>query len=191
LSSGSGISKQSKLITMEAKKPNYGLTYGVILGLVMIIYTVILYLGGVKLFISPLAWVAWCIPIVVAVLGGLKQKKALGGYMSYGEALKTVFLICVIGSLISTIFSYVLFNIIDEPFRQALAQETAVIQEKMMRKFGASDALIEKSVADTLNGNSYTIGKIMLGYAFGLIFWFIVSLIIAAIIKKNKPEFQN
>lgn len=176
---------------MEAKKPNYGLSYGVILGLVLIIFTVILYLGGVKWFIGPLAWVAWCIPILVAVLGGLKQKKALGGFMSFGEALKTVFLICVIGSLLSTLFNYLLLNFIDVPFQQALAQETAVVQEKMMRKFGASDATIEKSVADTLNGNNYTIGRIMLGYAFGLIFWFIISLIIAAIIKKNKPEFQN
>jgi len=176
---------------MEGKKPNYGLSYGVILGLVSIIYTVILYLGGVKLFLSPLAWVAWCIPIVIAVLGGLKQKKALGGYMSFGEALKTVFLVFVIGTLISTAFNYVLLNYIDVPFREALAQESAVVMEKMMRKFGASETTIEKSVADTLNGNSYSIGKVLLGYVFFLIGWFIVSLIIAAIIKKNKPEFQN
>jgi hypothetical protein len=97
----------------------------------------------------------------------------------------------VIGTLISTIFNYVLFNFIDVPFREALAQETALIQEKMMRSFGASEATIDKSVADTLSGNNYTISKILLSYALGLIFWFVISLIIAAIIKKSKPEFQN
>jgi len=176
---------------MEAKKTNAGLTYGVILGLALIIFTLILYLGGVKWFVSPFAWAGFCIPVVFAVIGGVKQKKANGGYLSFSEALKTVFLVFVIGTLISTLFNYLLFNIIDVPFRQALAQETAVIQEKMMRRFGAPESSIEKSVADTLSGNSYSISKILLSYAFGLILWFLLSLIIAAIVKKSKPEFQN
>jgi len=176
---------------MEEKKPNYGLTYGVILGLAVVIFTLLLYLGGVNWFVHPVAYAGFAIPIVFAVIGGVKQKRALGGYMSFGMALKTVFLVFVVGTFISTVFNYVLFNIIDVPFREALAQETAVAQEKMMRSFGASDATIEKSVAETLSGNNYSISRILLGYALGLILWFVISLIIAAIIKKNKPEFQN
>ena len=176
---------------MDAQKTNAGLTYGVILGLASIIFTLLLYLGGVKWFVNPIAWAGIAIPIVFGVLAGIKQKKNNGGYLSYGEALKTIFLACVIGTLISTLFSYVLFNFIDIPFRQALAQEQAVVQEKMMRSFGVSDSTIEKTVQDTLNGNAYSIGKILMTYVFGLIFWFIISLILAAIVKKSKPEFQK
>ena len=58
-----------------------------------------------------------------------------------------------------------------------------------MQKFGAPQDAIDKATEDALKGNNFSFGKQMLGTAFYCIFWFIVSLIIAAIIKKKKPEF--
>ena len=174
---------------METKKSNVGVTYGLICGLASIIFGLILYMGGVKMFVNPIAYLGFVIPIVIATLGGLKQKKNNGGYIEFSEALKTVFLIFVIGSVISTAFNYILLNFIDIPFREALAQETAEKTAQFMQKFGASQDQIDKATEDILKGNSYTIGKQLLGVAFFCIVWFIVSLIIAAIIKKKKPEF--
>ena len=176
---------------MATGKTNIGLMYGLISGGVAIVFTLVLYLAGVKWFVHPIAWAGLALPIVVAVLGGLAQKKANGGYLEFGAALKTVFLIFVIGSVVSTAFTYVLFNIIDVPFREALSQETAEVTEKMMQKFGASQADIDKATADAMNGNNYTVSRLALSFAFGCILWFVFALIIAAIIKKKKPEFEN
>ncbi|MBS1748449.1 MAG: DUF4199 domain-containing protein [Bacteroidetes bacterium] len=174
---------------METKKSNTGLTYGLISGLASILFSLLLYLGGVKWFISPIAYSGILIPIILAVLAGLKQKKTEGGYLEFGSALKTIFTCFVIGTIISTLFSFVLFNFIDVPFRQALTQETTVKMQGIMQKFGAPQDAIDKATEESLKGNNYTFGKMMLGTAFYCIFWFIVSLIIAAIIKKKKPEF--
>lgn len=177
-------------MTTTTGSKNFGLTYGLISGAASVLFTLVLYLGGVKLFVNPIAFLGWAIPIVFAVLAGLAQKKANGGYLDFKQALKVTFTVFVVGSLISTVFSYVLFNIIDVPFREALAQETAMVTEKMMKGFGASQNDIDKAVEQSLNGNNYTPGKMLLGFAMLCIPWFIVSLIISAIIKKNKPEFE-
>ena len=176
---------------MASGKTNAGLSYGLMSGGAAILLSLVLYLGGAKMFVNPIAYLGFAIPIVFAVLGGLAQKKANGGYLEFSEALKTVFTIFVIGSFLSTAFMFLLLNVIDVPFRQALSQETAQATEKMMEKFGAPQEQIDKSTAETLNGNSFSLGKQFLGFAFGTIFWFIISLIIAAIIKKKKPEFDN
>jgi hypothetical protein len=176
-------------MTTSAGKKNMGVLYGLIHGGIAILFTLVLYLGGVKWFTHPLAWSALAIPLVVGVLGGLAQKKVNGGFLSFGEALKTVFTVFVIGTLVSTAFSYLLFNVIDVPFREALSQEAAEATAKMMERFGASQEQIDKAVEETLSGNNYTLSRQVLGFAFMSIVWFVISLIIAAIIKKDKPAF--
>lgn len=179
-------------MTIESSsKKNTGVLYGLINAGVAIVFTVILYLGGAKMFVSPFAYVGMVLPVAVCVIGGLQHRKQLGGYLEFSEALKVTFLILVIGSLIATVFQFILFNYIDVPFREALAQVTAEKAEQLMRRFGASEDQIDKAVQDTLNGNSYTLGKLFLGFAFGCIWWFIVALVVSAIIKRKKPPFEN
>ncbi len=176
---------------MENKQTNVGVTYGLIAGLASVIFGLILYLGGAKWFVSPIAYTGFLVPIIIAVLAGLKQKKLNDGFLEFREALKVVFTVFVIGTVISTIFNYVLFNFIDVPFREALTQETVVKTQQMMQKFGASQEQIDKASEDMMKGNNYTLGKQTLGMAFACIFWFVISLIISAIIKKKKPEFPT
>jgi amino acid transporter len=177
-------------VESSSSSKNLGVLYGLINAGVAIVFTVILYLGGAKMFVSPVAYCGMILPIVVCVLGGLQLRKQQG-YLEFAQALKTTFLILVIGSLIATIFQFVLFNYIDVPFRQALAQETAQKAEQMMRRFGAPESEIEKAVEKTLDQNNYTIGRLLLGFVFGCIFWFIVALIVSAIIKRKPSPFEN
>lgn len=174
---------------MAAAK-NHGLTNGVINGLVGILFTVILYLIGVKAFVSPFAYVAMVIPIVFAVLAANARKKNQGGFLSFAEALQTTFTVFVIGTILGIIFNYVLLNFIDVGFREALAQETAESVAKMMQRFGAKQEDIDKAMTDAQNGNNYSAGKMALGFAFSSIVSFIVCLIISAIVKKSKPAFE-
>ncbi len=176
---------------MEQTKTNTALTYGLIGGIITIVYMLLLYIGGLEIYTGILAFGAYLIPIVTAVMGGIKEKKLQGGYLSFKGALKTVFLIFLIISLLTTIFNHLLLNVIDVPFRQALMQDAAVKMEKMMTKLGAPQDTIDKALNDLDNPENYSFGKIMLGFFWGAIVWFIISLIIAAIIKKKRPEFEN
>jgi hypothetical protein len=171
---------------------NVGLTYGLIGGIAMIVYTLCLYLAGIEIFMSiPLSFLAYGLMITIAVLAGLKQRKLQGGYLSFAEALKTVFLTFVLAFFLSTIFNYVLLNYIDTGFRDQMTKATIEKVEEMMRKFGAPESEIEKAMERTASPDNYTIGRTLLGYGTMCILSCLVSLVIAAIIKKNKPPFEN
>jgi hypothetical protein len=176
---------------MEYKMTNTPLIYGVITGFSLVIFILILYMGGVSWFMSPVAFLQYVILIILAVLCGLKERKLQGDHMSFGHALKVLFLFFVISGIIATLFTYLLMNFIDVPFRQALSQQAAEATEKFMEKMGLPQESIDKAVGDLLSGKSYSIGNMLLSYAIGLIGWFLVSLIIAAIIKKQRPPFDN
>lgn len=174
----------------QESKMSAGLLYGLILGAVSILFTLGLYLAGAEAFVGPVAYLGYVIPIVLSVLAGIAHKKMNGGFLEFGAALKTCFTVFVVGSLISTLFSYVLFNFIDVPFQQALNQEYARSTEAFMKKLGAPEADTQKTVDTILTGENYTLNKLLVNFAVVSILWFLISLIIAAIVKKAKPVFQ-
>lgn len=178
-------------MTTETSGKNVNLLYGLLYGGVSIAFTVILYLGGVKWFLNPIAYMGYVIPIVFAVLAASHQKKLQGGYLEFSEALKTTFMVLVTGSLISVAFDYILFNYIDVPFRQALMQESAQKVERMLEKLNMPPEKIDEAVDKMLNSNSYSVGQLLLGFAFRCIGLFILALIVSAIMKKKRPVFEN
>jgi len=176
---------------MENKNSNPGLTYGLIAGLLMILLTLGLYLGGAESFLSPVSYLGYVILIVVAVMAGRKQKQVNGGFLPFSQALKIVFSVFVVAMLLQTLFTYLLFNFIDTDFAAALNQISMEKAEEIMRKFGVPEADIEKALEQSRNQNNYSLGKMLLGFFISCIFSFIFALIIAAIIKKKQPEFDN
>ncbi len=176
---------------METKKTNTGLTYGLIAGLALVVFTLILYVIGVESFLGPLAWLSYVIIIVVAILAGLRQRKLNGGYLEFSQALKVTFTVFALGLLIQTVFNYLLMNYIDTAFRDALTQQTMEKMEEMLRRFGASEDDIEKAIAQGSSSDSYALKNIFLGYGVMCIVYFIVALIISAIIKRRPNNFEN
>lgn len=173
------------------KTSNIGLSYGLITGLVICVITLLQYLGGLKAYLSPLGYLTYVVLIVMAVLAGQKQKKINGGYLEFSEALKVTFSVFASALLLQTLFTYVLFNFIDVPFKEALAQEVMNKTEEFMRKFGASDNTIDEALERARQSDSFSFGSMMLGFGIWCIVWFIVCLIISAIIKKTKPVFPT
>jgi predicted permease len=59
--------------------------------------------------------------------------------------------------------------------------------EKMMARFGVPQEEIDKAIKTAQNTDNFSIGNMLLSFAFTCILWFLFSLIIAAIVKKKKP----
>jgi len=180
------------MTSQTVTRSNVGMTYGLIAGLAMIVLSLCLYLAGVKIFTNmTLGLIGYLVIILLAVMAGMKQRNQQGGYLTFAEALKTVFLVFVLAFLLQTIFNYVLFNYIDTSFRDAVTQVTMEKTEAMMRRFGAPDSDIEKAMESISSTDSYSIKNLGIGFAMMCIVFFLVSLIIAAIVKKNRPPFEN
>lgn len=175
----------------DKKNSNIGLWYGLIAGLVICITTLIQYLAGIETYLGPIGFLTYVVLIVIAVLAGLKQKKLNGGYLKFNEALKVTFSVFASALLLQTLFTYVLLNYIDIPFKEALAQETMNRTEDFLRKLGTSDSVIDETMEEATKKDPFSFGNMILGYAFWCILWFLVSLTISAIIKKNQPVFPT
>ncbi len=176
---------------MEAKKTNPLLQYGLLSGIVSILFLILLYIAGAKSFTSPVAWLGLAIPIILAVLACRKQKKENGGFLEFSQALKISFGVMAISSLLYSLASFVLLNFIDTAFRERLLQATIEMTQRMMQRFNAPQDAIDKTIQEMTTSNPYSLGRTMFNFAWFCIVWFIIALIISAIVKKKKPEFPQ
>ena len=166
------------------------LIYGIVAGLAICVLSIVLYLMGSEAFLSY-AWFNYIILIAIAVLAGLAKRKANDGYLPFPAALKTVFGTMVLAMLIQTIFNYVLFNYIDVSFGEAMKQAGIDKAEQMMKSLNVPQDTIDKEIDKAAKDNPHSLGSLFMGFGIFAIVSFIISLIISAIIKRNKPEFEN
>lgn len=163
--------------------------FGLISAAIIVGYTLIAYLVDMSLFTNTwLGALRFVVLIVVLILAVNASKKLMGGYISFGQAFTASFITSLIGSLISTAFTIILFDFID---KEAAAQITELAIEasiEMMEKFGATDTdAIDKMQEELRNNNQYSTANQAKGFFYGLIFYAVLSLVIAAFTKKNQP----
>ncbi len=174
---------------METKQTNPLLQFSILSAVTGILAYVGLYLAGVKYMLSPFAFISsYGFPIVFAVLACLTSKKQNNGFLEFGKALKISFGVFVLTALAVSILSYFLLNYIDLEFRQALKEESLAVSEKILKKFGASADQIEKEMDEARKKDSFSLSNTILGFAFSCFSYFLLALIIAAIVKKKNPE---
>lgn len=178
---------------MEAieSRTNTGLSYGLLAGLIICVISLLQYLGGLDMYLSPVGYVSYLVIVTMAVLAALKVRKSNEGFLEFSQALKVTFTVFALALLLQTIFTYILFNFIDVSFKEAVSQEVLNKTEQMMKKFGASDSQIDEALESERNKDQFAFSRVLLGYALSCIVAFIFCLLISVIVKKGKPAFNN
>ncbi|MEM1321762.1 MAG: DUF4199 domain-containing protein [Bacteroidota bacterium] len=173
---------------------NHGVRWGIIAGVLVAIYTVALYLVDPNyLFYVTLSLVGSIIYIFCMRKAGLETRSDMGGYMTWGEAMKPTFITYAVGTLIGTIFMYVLF-MVDESLPSLQYDSALASQQWIMESMGAPPDAIDQAreqmeaqmspeqfEPSLLNSIKYYLGGLAIG-------GFILSAIISAIIRKKKPD---
>ena len=160
------------------------LKYGLITALVGIVYSLILMISdlGDNRWLSSLSYIILIVGIVLA----MKQYKANNyGYMAYGQGLGIGTLVSAIFGLLSGLFTWLYTSFIDPEYMARVMEK----QRIQMIQQGIPEEQIEAGMkmAENFKGPLMMI----LGTAvITLIIGFILSLIISAIIKNNRPEFE-
>ncbi|HPX06012.1 MAG TPA: DUF4199 domain-containing protein [Tenuifilaceae bacterium] len=161
------------------------MTSGLILGLALIVFSVVLYILGIY---KPPTWVG--ILNYVLIIGGIfyGQKKfrddELGGYISYGKALGTGVLVALFASIIYGVYFYLLTAVIDPGY---IDQIYAATEEALLEKGNSED-----QVEQMLDVAKQYMTPIMLlvSSVIGFVFWgTIFALITSIFVKKNEPMF--
>ncbi|WP_420322928.1 DUF4199 domain-containing protein [Flagellimonas sp.] len=173
---------------MEENQPKTGkfsLNYGLILGLVSVAFSVMLYTQGLHYEMStPIIIVSILISVVVIFLGINAFKKANGGYLKLGEALKIAVGIAVVSAIISLLYQYLLINFIEPDFMDKameIAKPQAFEKNPSMTEEQWEQAVEMQKKMGWLR---YPIGLII-----SCLLGLIIGLISGLILKKDKAAY--
>ena len=164
--------------------------YGTYLAMVNLSYLLYAYLVDQSVF--TLTWpgiILFFCGIGFGIFSVAKLKQANGGYASFKEAFSTYMLTSIVAVLIGTVFTIVLFSVIDPEFAAGLMD---MILESTLEKFessGMNDEQIDSIISRIEGSNPFCAICQIKSAAFSIMFNAIIALIVAAAMKKNNPEF--
>ena len=178
--------ERSKLLTQLSLKN------GLIIGAASIVLSLVMH------FIDPLmAFTNWWVSLILIVVflgllvyAGQSIRKEAGGFWTFGEAFKSFLIMSLIITATSTLYSIVLMKVIDPDLP---ARAGAVIDENtraMMAKFITDEDQLEEALAKSGSGQSkleITGKNLVTSIGVSLAIYGVLSLILAAIMKKNPP----
>ncbi|AXE17421.1 DUF4199 domain-containing protein [Runella rosea] len=157
------------------------LKFGIISGVASIVFITILYVSG-QAANSALAWLGAIITIAAMVLGMKEYRTLNGGFMTYGQGLGIGTLMSAVGGFISAVYSYIYNEFIDNTLRQQILDK---VREDLENR-GMDDAQVEQALAmsEKFSSPGITFALSIFG---AILIGFIISLIVSAIMKKDKP----
>jgi Protein of unknown function (DUF4199) len=170
------------------KNKPIGLIVGLIGGACIVLFMTGLYKGGVNVYLGPLAWLGYLIMIGFAVAGAQVQKKANGGSLEFVQALKTCFTVFVIVLASQTLFIWLLVNYLDTHFKADLRVAMLKKTETALIYIGYDQQKINEVMAEEKSKDPFVLGGMCTALAFVYIIFFMISLLIAALVKKKKGE---
>ena len=158
------------------------LIYGAILGFVGILL-------GVIFYIMDLVTANWSsylsIVVGIAVLAYCLvayRKEYLGGFATFGQIFVMALVIGIISSIITTIYSYVLYTVIDP---ELIDKIRLVAEEKMMNNPRIPENMLDDMI-ERMAKNFEPKRMLTMALIVGVVVNAIIGLILAAFIKKEE-----
>ena len=171
--------------SVAPSKNAIALRYGIIFGIISIVYSLILNITDLAFTNRALSWVSFIILIVAIVLAMREFKQQNNNYMSYGQGLGIGTLVTTVSSFLGGVFTYIYVKFIDTGFIDKMRE----MQVAELEKKGMNDDQIEQAVA--MSEKMMTPGMIVVfAILGGLFFGFLLSLLISALLKRTRPEFE-
>lgn len=161
-----------------------GLRYGLLMGLVNVIFSFILFVTHADQL--PVRWLGLAIIVVGMVLAHNAYKQANSGFMNYSEGLGIGSLMSFVSGVLSTVFSYVYIKFVDPEYLSRLMEST---RTKMEEKGGMTDEQIDQ-VLGAMQKYSAGAWGLFIGLFIALLIGFLIALVVSAITKHSKPEFE-
>ena len=126
--------------------------------------------------------------MIILIIYGLQLRKRNGGYLAFKDGIKYSFMSYVIVAVLVAIGTYILFNLIDKDLTQKSFDLSLEKMKSTFTNMGMKEDEIEKAMGKR-EAQKTDFPTIFLGTGFGLIWDFVVSLIVALIIRREKPVF--
>lgn len=169
----------------------HNLRYGLYLGLITVAFSVAIVLIDHSLLQeTAVSLIPFVLTVAILVIAGRDLKAQQEGYLSFKEAFLSSFIIYAIAGAIIVIYQILLYNVFAPEIAESLQKETLNQQVAVAEMMGMSDQEIDQMAAEAQETNIFSPGWQLVAYGGSLLFGLAIAAIIAAIVKKNKPEFE-
>ncbi len=174
---------------MRPEIKSIGYRFGLIGGALYFAYYLGFYLFSPEQFVGYAKTIMFLITIVLLVLAPNSLKKNQGSYITFRDAFSVIVLSLLILSLISTASSLLVFQVLDRNLGDVLKETAIENSVKAFEMFNMSEEQIEKSIEAIEKQDLFSFMSHIRNFITWFLIYSVLGLIIAAIIKKNKPEF--
>lgn len=157
--------------------------FGIILGLVLTVLSMLSFI--LEMYENKMMTYISYLILIAGISYGIKKRRdnELAGYISYGGALKYGTLLTFFAAIVSSLFLFIYLSYVDDGFIQFTLEK----QEADMYEQGLDPEMIEVSIGWTKKFMQ-PLPMAFIGLLGSTFFGFIVSLIAAAVLKKNSDE---
>lgn len=172
---------------------DYVLKCGLILGLIQCGLALLAYLMGLEWIVS---FTFGILNILVLVAGpiycALRWKKQEGGFLDFKTAFLIIFIVFAASGFIALGYNVLMYTVIDPEIPAQIKEAVIERTFSMMERFGAPEEAIEKAIEDIEKTDmEFTPSSLIKGYFTSWLWGAIIALVGAAIIKKNRPIFEE
>jgi uncharacterized membrane protein (DUF106 family) len=130
-------------------------------------------------------WIALVVSLAVMVYCLLAYRNEyLGGYGTFGQIFLMALVIGVISAILGTIYTYLLYTVIDPDM---IDKVKLMAEERVLNNPRIPESMHE-DILERMDNRFTPARMTRTALIFGVIFNAIIGLILAAFIKKNKPE---
>lgn len=163
--------------------------YGLFLGIFIIVTTTLVYAIDISLFTASwFGMLNMAIVIAFGAFAAVQSKKNQGGFLTFKETFTSFLVAVLVGLFISTLFSILLFNVIDPEAKQIISDNVIKMTSGMMEKFGAKPADINNVIKEMQKTDSFGVFGQLKGFVFNIVIYSIIGLITALIIRRERPQ---
>lgn len=167
---------------------------GVIIAIISIAIQLIIYYAMPSLFGSVGTGIGiWVVLLIIYVLLTLDLRKKIGGFWSFKDALKGIFLMSLIANAGSAVFNFIFYKFLEPNAYDKIIGFVTEGLTGTYEKMGMSQDKVDEAIAQVETSLKSQFQPSILDFlktlGISILVGFVMSLIFAAIFKKNPPMF--
>jgi len=166
---------------MKKGKFNISIRYGILVGIVVILYMLAFYFYEVKLMLEPSVFWSTTLLYMVGMFFAAREERKAREFITFREVLPVAFVTYLVANLFFYDFLFIMFNFIDTNLPDLQRQ----ISIEAIQESGFID-YVEKEIEELeKTPANFSFGQAVFDYLRSAIFGFLLSLLIAGV-TRNK-----